>query len=336
MEKEVVLLETIVLFDPGIRSLNKGDEIIMRSEEKELSAILEDSYVIKCATHAPVLTCYQNTNLNPRMRVYHNAKYKFVCGSNLLWRNMLKPRPAWNINLFNNMPYRNSILLGVGTDSKENKTNWYTKYLYSQILSREYIHSVRDEETENLLNSLGYSCINTGCPTMWGFTSEFCSMIPHRKAESVVFTLTDYCRDPIQDQLLINILKENYTKVYFWVQGVFDKEYFDSLNNTQDIVVIPPSVEAFSRILHKDDIDYVGTRLHAGMFALQHKKRTIILAIDNRARDMCKSYDLNVIERSEIERLSELIKSDVYTDVKINRHNIEEWLSQFDCVEIRI
>lgn len=30
-------METVVLFDPGIRSLNKGDEIIMRSAERELN-----------------------------------------------------------------------------------------------------------------------------------------------------------------------------------------------------------------------------------------------------------------------------------------------------------
>ena len=65
-------MDTIVLFDPGIRSLNKGDEIIMRSAEAALSDILADNYVIKCATHAPAVTFYQNTRLNPRMKVYQN------------------------------------------------------------------------------------------------------------------------------------------------------------------------------------------------------------------------------------------------------------------------
>ena len=30
-------MENIVLFDPGVRSLNKGDEIIMRSARMELA-----------------------------------------------------------------------------------------------------------------------------------------------------------------------------------------------------------------------------------------------------------------------------------------------------------
>ncbi len=321
-------MDTIVLFDPGIRSLNKGDEIIMSSAEKELAPFLKNKYIIKSATHAPIITFYQNTNLNPRMRVYHDAKYKFVCGSNLLWRNMFKPRPAWNINLCNCMPYAGSILVGVGTDSKENKTNGYTKKLYQKVLSKEYVHSVRDEETGKLLESMGYAYLNTGCPTMWQFTPEFCREIPRKKADSVIFTLTDYHRHPQHDQRLLEILKENYKKVSFWIQGVFDKEYFDTLVDTEDIEIIPPSLEAFSAAL-TGDVDYVGTRLHAGMFATQHKKRSIILAVDNRVRDMKANYDINVLERDEIEDLPGLINSEFSTDIKINKENIDSWLSQF-------
>ena len=36
-------MKTVILFDPGIRSLNKGDEIIMRSAENELNRDAESA-----------------------------------------------------------------------------------------------------------------------------------------------------------------------------------------------------------------------------------------------------------------------------------------------------
>lgn len=324
-------MRNIVLFDPSIRSLNKGDEIIMTSAERELNRIglLDDSYVIKCATHAPAVTFYQNTTRNPRMRVYDQAEYKLICGSNLLWKNMLKPRPVFNINLWNCRPHKDSILMGVGIGQANSKTNWYTKKLYSKILSKDFIHSTRDQATAYFLAELGYKAIDTGCPTMWRFTPDFCNEIPTKKANNVVFTLTDYGRDRQYDQVLIDILQKEYKEVYFWVQGVFDYEYFKSFSNTENIKIVNPSLEDYSRILMMEDMEYVGTRLHAGMFAMQHKKRTIILAIDNRVRDLSASYDLHTLERNDIDQLSDLINSEFNTNVHLKQDNIDFWLSQF-------
>ena len=324
-------MENIVLFDPSIRSLNKGDEIIMRSAEKQLSPLLKGNYVIKSATHAPIVTFYQNTNLNPRMRFYNDAKYKFLCGSSMIWKNMFKPRPTFNVNWFNCLPYRNSIMIGCGiAQTQVKKVNYYTRVLYSKILSKDFIHSVRDDRAAEFVRELGYKAINTGCPTMWGFTKDFCKDIPAEKAEKVVFTLTDYHKDKEQDQLFINILRENYKEVYFWIQGAFDKEYFDTFEGTEDIHIIDPTLEDYSRILSEGNVDYVGTRLHAGMFALQHKVRTIILAFDDRTRAMNESYNLHVVERSKIEnQLPEKINSEFVTDIQIKQNNIDLWMSQF-------
>ena len=324
-------MKTVVLFDPGIRSLNKGDEIIMRSAEYELrrAGLLENSYVIHSATHAPVVTFYQNTAQNPRIRVYDNADLKLICGSNLLWKNLLKPRPVFNVNLWNCRPYRDSTLMGVGVGQADSRTNLYTKMLYSKILKKDALHSTRDDAAADFLTSLGYKAIDTGCPTMWRFTPDFCSGIPAEKAENVIFTLTDYGKDRQYDQMLIDALKRHYKRIYFWIQGVFDLEYLESFENTDGIETVPPSVDAYSEVLSKPDIEYVGTRLHAGMFAMQHKKRTIILAIDNRVRDMKKVYDLHVIERKEIDKLDDMIESFLPTDIRLKQENIDLWLSQF-------
>ena len=74
----------------------------------------------------------------------------------------------------------------------------------------------------------------------------------------------------------------------------------------------------------------MGTRLHAGMFAMQHQKRTVILAIDNRVRDMKLTYDLNVLERGQIDQLDRYINSEIKTNLKINFKNIRKWFSQFE------
>ena len=58
------------------------------------------------------------------------------------------------------------------------------------------------------------------------------------------------------------------------------------------------------------ELDYVGTRLHAGVRAMQKGRRSIILSIDNRAREMGKDYNLNVIERNDIYKLEEYIYSE--------------------------
>lgn len=325
-------METVVLFDPGIRSLNKGDEIIMKSAERELDkrGLLDNRYVIRSATHAPIVTWYQNSRRNPRMRVYDEAKYKFICGSNLMWKNMMKPRPTFNVDLTNCRPYRNSIFMGIGIGQANSKVNWYTKELYHKILSKEFVHSTRDARAAEFLKGLGYQTIDTGCPTMWQFTPEFCQGIPRKKAQDVIFTLTDYVRDKQYDQQLIDILTREYRNVYFWIQGIFDKEYFDSFDHTENIHIIAPTLEAYSKVLQQDDIEYVGTRLHAAMFAMQHQKRAIILAIDNRVRDMSETYELHTLERNDISQLPQMINASFLTDIKLKQGNIDKWLAQFE------
>lgn len=323
-------MESIVLFDPSIRSLNLGDHIIMDSAERQLADIIQGRFTLKCATHAPVVTFYQNTRRNPRMRFYDEARYKFVCGSNLLWRRLLIPRPTFNINPFNCMPYEGCILLGVGSDSGNKELDGYTRGLYRKILSSKFVHSVRDDKTKKIVESLGLRAINTGCPTMWSFTEEFCADVPSCKADNVIFTLTDYNKDAERDREMIRILKRNYDNVSMWLQGAFDEEYLDDLGERDSIHLIGPSLKAFDDALSHESVDYVGTRLHAGMYALQHKCRSIILIVDERVRSMKATYGINCLEREDVESLGELINSDMPTHMNINTDAIQGWLSQFE------
>ena len=105
--------------------------------------------------------------------------------------------------------------------------------------------------------------------------------------------------------------------------------YFKTLKNVEDVEIVAPALEAFAEVLDNNDIDYVGTRLHGGVFAIQRKKRTIIITIDNRTRNINKINNLNVIERENIDKLETLIKSSFKTEVRVDHEAVNKWRNQF-------
>lgn len=318
-----------VLFDTSSGSLNMGDYIIAESVEKVLNKVFKGDFFARYGTHTPVTHFYQNIKRNGAIKYFDSAKYKFVAGTNLLNYNMMLPWNNWNVNIFNYRPYKNLILVGVGMNPNSKKVNWYTKLLYKKVLSKEYVHSTRDERTKVFLESIGLKAINTGCATLWSLDKEKCSKIPTKKSDKVIFTLTDYCRDKQKDQQLIDTLLKNYQKVYFWIQGSSDYDYISSFDNYEKIELVSPNLKSFKEILENGNIDYVGTRLHAGIYAMQHLVRSIIIIVDNRARDMKKNYSIPTLERNNIEKLDELINCEFETDINLDFDKIEEWKNQF-------
>ena len=63
---------------------------------------------------------------------------------------------------------------------------------------------------------------------------------------------------------------------------------------------------------------------------MQMKKRTIIVGVDNRAKDMFNTYNINLIERNNIGKLFEFINSEIVTEVAINENRIKKFLNQFN------
>ncbi len=318
-----------VIFNTACGSRNMGDYIIYDSIKRELNSIIENNFLVEYATHTPVSHWYQNTNKNPIYKYCQEAQYKFISGTNILQYHMMRPWANWNVNIFNYKPYRNSILVGVGVNPNRPSMDTYTKYLYRKILSPNYIHSARDERTKEIIESLGFQAINTGCATTWMLTKQHCAKIPTKKASNVIFTLTDYHKNPVQDQLLINILLNNYNKVSYWVQGSEDFAYLTSLEHTEKLTIIPPHLSAYQHALTSNSADYVGTRLHAGIFAMQNFVRSVIISIDNRTRDMRESCNLNTIERKDIKDLPDLIYSNITTKINLKEDGIKAWKEQF-------
>lgn len=314
-------IKKIVLYNPAISSLNMGDHIIFEGANNQLEDLLNQAFVVEISTHLPVSRYLRHTK---------DFDYKFVCGSNLLRGKMNRLFRQWDINIFNASQVGPCILVGAGWWQYGDEPNLYTKKLYKKVLSSNYYHSVRDSYTEKQLNKMGFNnVINTACPTMWSLTKEHCKDIPKEKAKEVVCTITDYNQDIERDSKLFQILCDNYENVYLWIQGTKDYEYFQKLNiKNQKVQIISPNMKSYDSVLEKD-IDYVGTRLHAGVRALQKKKRTIIIGIDNRAIEKQKDFNLTCINRDEIEALEEKINSIFSTEINIPIDNINKWKSQF-------
>ncbi|MCS5420921.1 MULTISPECIES: polysaccharide pyruvyl transferase family protein [Psychrilyobacter] len=320
-------MKMISVLDTSVCTRNVGDEIIMECVKSQLRDIFPRTMFLKVPTHERV------TKISSiKMR---ETEIGFVGGTNLLAFNMCYPINQWNIHLWNIKNFSNNdiVLMGVGSQNYGDKINWYTKLLYKKVLTPKYLHSVRDSYTENMLKKMGINnVINTGCPTLWSLTEKHCENIPTRKSKNVICTFTDYRKDIDKDKELAEILFKNYENVYCWIQGSNDFDYIKSISDK--FILVDPHLEEYDRILESDiDLDYVGTRLHAGIRAMQKGRRTIILSIDNRAREMGKDYNMNVLDRTDIDKLEKYIHSEFKTNIKLNIDNINMWKNQFNKKE---
>lgn len=322
-------MKKIMVFDTAVASLNMGDEIIKYSIQKNWPELYSNNYIITMPTHTPTFHLWQHI-LARGIRKYNDVDYSFICGTNLLYTDMIRPYPLWNIYLHNTMIQRNVICLGTGIGANSKKVNAYTRALYKKVLSKEFTHSVRDEKAKALLESIGLKAVNTGCPTLWGLTEDFCKKIPKRKTQKAIFTLTEYHSDFESDKFMIDTILNNYQKVYFWPQSIKDLEYLQSIYPLERFTIINPNLISYENILLNEDIDYIGNRLHGGIFSLQHKHRTIIIGIDYRAMEMHKTFSIPYILRENISELDNMINSEWGTHISgINYDAISAWKAQF-------
>lgn len=323
-------MKTVLLLNPAIGTDNIGDYIIYECVCSEMAEIFRQAFVKEIPTQMPAFHSYAVWRNSFAVQNYATCDYKFVGGSNILAKNMLTHYPQWNVNVFNCKPLAGSVCVGVGAGAGEH-TDAYTTHLYRKILSHSYYHSVRDERSKRYVEDvLGLKAINTGCATMWALTPDFCAQIPAKKADNVVFTLTARMQPDPSDQMLIDTLKREYDHVSFWIQGDKDEAYFHAFSNTEGIEIIPPHKAAYEAVLMRNNIEYVGTRLHGGIYALRHKKRAIIISIDERARSISADTGLITIEKNALDGLPELINSAFETKPNIPFEEIARWKAQFE------
>lgn len=323
-------MDRILVLDTSNSSLNRGDCVIMESFRKELQFILKDNFEMTLPTQTPPYHWYQVWRNSFALQRFANCDLKFLGGTNLLIPNMLTHYPQWNINLFNYKPIQGTILVGVGAGGGVEKgCNWYTRHLYQKVLNHDYYHSVRDERTKQFVESLGLKAINTGCVTMWMFTPEFCRQIPTKKADKVVCTINHHNLTDKRDQYIIDTLSRNYKEVYYWPQFLEDYGYLHRFKNVENFHILQATKEDYDRFLTENECDYVGTRLHGGIYAMRHARRSIIISFDERARAINERNHLNCVDKDNIEELEDMINSEFSTDVKMDFDAIAQWKSQF-------
>lgn len=322
-------MEKILLLDTSFASFNKGDDIIMECTRKELEPLLRNRFELNLPTHITSFHWYQVFKNSLAYRAYADCKWKFIGGSNVMVPDLLTHYAQWNLNIFNYQPFIGTIMVGVGAGAgAEQGSNWYTRYIYQHMLNREFYHSARDERSKVYMESLGLKAINTGCVTMWMLTPEHCAQIPTKKADKVVFTITAGCFDE-HDQQMLDVLLRNYKEVYFWPQGIDDYAKFKEMKGADKVHVLQATKDAYDKYLTENDTDYVGTRLHGGVYAMRHKRRAVIIAIDERARAINEKNHLNCIEKGNMNDLEAMIVSEFTTKVVMDFEKINEWKSQF-------
>ncbi len=323
-------MRRIILFDTSIATENLGDEIIMESAERELAPVIRDDFIYHLPTHlVPVPLLHQASS--GKRKLCDHADFKFICGTNLFWADMRHLNPLLNANLLNARPFRRSVLFGVGIDQERCKKGLdaYSRSLWKTILSKETVHSARDDRTVEFLEQLGLKAVNTGCPTLWMLTPEHCAKIPVKKAEKVVFTLSNTGGiHPENDRELIGLLRRSYKEVWFFAQTYDSYRRMLTYEHADEIRLVPAGLDGYRKFLREQDVDYVGTRLHGGIFAMQQGKRAVILKVDHRADDFAK-FGITQVDQFDLKAVEERIHSEFKTQVTVDYGKIADWLGQF-------
>lgn len=323
-------MRMIVLLDITIADTNLGNAIIMSAVEQNLRKVFPSDFFVRVSSA---------DGLGPSAReLVRHADLVFLCGANTLYSHLWLFKP-WRVGIREAFLMREKVVtVGVGwMRHKRLSERWMSPDLYTQIvyrlaLSKEFYHSVRDSYAERKLREMGFKVLNTGCPSLWSLSGDHCKSIPSAKGRFVITTLTCYREDLEEDRKLFHILRRHYEKVFFWPQQPKDSDYARKVfgGEMSAIEFIPPTLEALDSFLKSDlDVDYVGTRLHAYIRALQQGRRAINVGVDDRALEMAKDFGLVVVPRGEWGFLEELIKRPFESQIRVPHEVVQLFKEQF-------
>lgn len=316
-------MKNISVLDTSLTSFNLGNEIIMDAVNNVIRELFEDSFLIR-------IQCMDK--IGPlSLRYIQESNLSFIGGSNLLTSQMNKYKQI-GFTPMSMLRSQDMILLGVGWWQYQRDPNMISRLFLRNLLSSNFTHSARDRYTLNMLRKAGITnVLNTSCPSTWSLTEKHCSLIPSNPASQVVFTLTDYNCMETSDEIFISLLLNKYQKIFFWPQGLNDLTYFKELNilDKDKIFILSPNLKVFDALLNANEIDYVGTRLHAGIRALQNRKRALILSIDNRAKEMADDINLNICNRDALDEIEYFINHSIQTSINLPEQAISKWKEQF-------
>ncbi|MGZ5191825.1 MAG: polysaccharide pyruvyl transferase family protein [Flavisolibacter sp.] len=306
--------QLLVHIDPAIGSTNLGDEIISEAVSSNLKLIFPSARIVSMGSRN-----FGKWSKN----IIKTADIVFFGGSNALSSNPVFGYRQFAMGFLEYLCLSNVVLLGVGWWQYQDRFGPFARTLYKGVLRKDIIHSVRDEYTLKKMHEVGFkNVLNTSCPTMWGL-AEFETTV----TDSVVITLTDYNRNYKRDLVILKGALEKFSSVYFWPQGTNDAQYlqtFSSFLNIKKIHVLKPSLNALDELLNYRPC-YVGTRLHAGIRALQHQCASYVVPIDNRAIEIAKTESLPLV----CAELNAIESGAIYHFVNTKKPEVQEFINQF-------
>lgn len=311
------------LIDTAVASDNLGDEIIGEAARSALMPIFRDCYITTSAGH---------DGLGPFGReLVAQADVALLLGTNALSPRdqMRQKRFIWMIRP-EDLPVLAGkvVLCGVGANRSYDAVEPPQIELLKTVLSPHYRHSVRDGLGAGIVRAAGREALNTTCPTLWRWRDRQ-PPVPAGKAPGVVFTLTKHKPDPA-DAVMVRILRGLYRQLWFWPQQPRDLAYLDEIAGLAGIEMLAPNLAAYDRLLASEPVDVVGTRLHGGIRGLQHGRRVLVVAIDNRAAEIGAETGLPVIARSDVAGgLEPRLLADWPTSLHLPEVAIGRFLGQF-------
>jgi polysaccharide pyruvyl transferase WcaK-like protein len=307
----------VVVVDPGMASSNLGDQIISDAITREFVTPVSNggADVSVMPMHGILTDDYK--------QLLREADEVVVCGTNLLSDNM-RFRSSWEWN-------KADIALAKGKLTVFGAGWWQYQVggvdpltaRWMRNLSSGRAWGVRDEYSQQRLMTAGVKAQHLSCPTLWRVTSQ---KLPFKQPR-VVVTLTDYNQDPLADRRLINLLAARFQEVLFWPQGPGDRKYIESLD--PDAKFIAPSLQAFDDALKLPGSAYVGLRLHGGIRALQFGVPSLIMSIDNRAREISRSVGLFAPSRNDFRSIEAALSGRDAIELRLPHESISTWKKEW-------
>ncbi|MBN9202791.1 MAG: polysaccharide pyruvyl transferase family protein [Microbacterium chocolatum] len=303
----------IALLSTALDSTNDGDSIIYASVLREVPEL----------AHVPAIPTHR-TPTGTELQTADSAQILVVTGSNILTGKAGHDR-QWPLTERELAAYENKVVfLGVGWREYEADTTEGGTRL-KRLMHPQVPVSARDAHTLQILARMDIAAVDTGCPTMWSLPSVV--QTPGARDECVA-TLTDYRPDLLRDQFMIRVLARHYRLVHIWPQSANDLEKLTKMWLPSNVRIADRGLDSLDALLL--DRDYVGTRLHAGVRAMQLGSPAIVISVDNRAREIALSTGLPVLRRSaDVRQLRLALRQPSKVELSIPHRSISDWLTSF-------
>lgn len=306
----------LAVFDPSLATDNLGDEVIYQAVEVVLLDLFPNAFIHRIASHEA---------LSDRShKVLRAADMVFVAGSNLL----PPDGGQWRLTLADSLFCDNIVVIGAGWQHDSTPLTRESTKIIRRTFHRTALHAVRDQPAADNLATLGLRVVNTSCPTLWSIDAAAAARIPIVRAPEAVVAVTAYRKRPAEDAAFLRLVTECYRKVWFYPQMADDVPHLERIGFGH-LPRIRASTEAYTRFLAENDVDYVGSRLHGGIRALQTGKRSLILQVDNRARDIATHTGLPSARLDDLAGIRAWIEAPAPTVLRLPAADIAAWKSQF-------